>query len=76
MITNNMINKFTKDIVNKVVEEFNQDGNREHLEKNVIDPIVCYILNRLYPYIFITAIIFVVLLILAILILIILLRKK
>ena len=30
MITNNMINKFTKDIVNKVVEEFNQDGNREH----------------------------------------------
>ena len=34
------------------IEEFNKDTNKYKLETNVLDPIIKYIGNRLWPYIF------------------------
>jgi len=70
-----MIGKLTSDIVEKLVVEFKKEHNRKKLQDNVIDPLVCYMLDRIYPYIFVTAIIFVLLLLIVVMILVILLRK-
>ena len=75
-IINIMLGKLTSDIVEKLVVEFKKEKNRKKLEDNIVDPLVCYMLDRIYPYIFVTAIIFVLLLLIVVVILVILLRQK
>jgi hypothetical protein len=71
-----MIKEFASSFVEKFVTELNKDDNRKRLEKEIIDPVICYILDRLYPYIFITAIIFIILLILATLMIFLIIYKR
>ncbi len=71
-----MLGKLTSDIVEKLIIEIKKDNNRKKLEDNIVDPLVCYMLDRIYPYIFVTAIIFVLLLLIVIMILIIVLRNR
>lgn len=71
-----MLGKLTTEIVEKMVSEFNKPENRKKLEDEIIDPLICYILDRLYPYIFMTAAVFILLLLIAILILVMVMRNK
>ena len=61
-----MVGKFVSDIIEKFIFEINKEENKEYIKINVIDKFVDYILDRLYPYIFITAIIFVLTFLIAI----------
>ena len=54
-----MLSKFVSDIVEKFIYEINKKENKEYIKINVIDKFIDHILDRLYPYIFITATIFV-----------------
>lgn len=60
-----MLGKFSTEIIQKLIFEFKKDENQEQLKTHIIDPIICYILDRLYPYIFITSAIFILLLLIA-----------
>lgn len=60
------------DIIDKCVIEIKKDDNMNKIKSNVLDPCVSYILNKLYPYILATCIIFVLTFLTAITILIIL----
>ena len=71
-----MLSKLTGEIVEKMVSEFNKPDNQKKLEDEIINPFICYILDRLYPYIFITAAVFILLLLLAILILVMVVRNR
>lgn len=71
-----MIGKFTTDVLEKFVVEINKEENRKKIETNFVDPLVCYILDKIYPYIFATGVVFVLLLILATLILYLLIKKN
>ncbi len=57
-----MLGKFTNELIQKLILEFKKDENQEQLKTHIIDPIICYILDRLYPYIFVTSAIFILLL--------------
>jgi uncharacterized membrane protein len=70
-----VLQKLTIEIVDKFIYEFKKNENQNKLKIYVIDPIIYYILDRLYPYIFITSIIFILILILIIMILVIILKK-
>ena len=71
-----MIGKFTNDIMQKLIFEFKKDENQEQLKTHIIEPIIGYILDRLYPYIFITATIFILILLIALSILFLIIRGR
>lgn len=70
-----MLGKFTNELINKFIQEFNKDENQEQLKTKVIDPIVYYVLDKLYPYIFVTSIIFILLLLISLSILFLILKS-
>lgn len=57
-----MFGKITSELIQQMVEEFKKDENQEQVKINILDPILCYTLDRLYPYIFITCAIFIIIL--------------
>ena len=71
-----MIGKFTHELIQKFIFEFKKDENQEQLKTHIIDPIICYILDRLYPYIFITSTIFILLLLIALSILFLIIKSN
>lgn len=61
-----MIGKITNEIIQIVLEECKKDENKQQIKTYIIDPLICYILDRLYPYIFLTATVFILILLLVI----------
>jgi hypothetical protein len=46
-----MLEKLTKDFINKIIIEINKQENKEKLEKDVINPIFSNFAERIYPYV-------------------------
>ena len=53
--------KITKKILNKFIDEIKKEENNEKLKTYVIDPCINHIMNKFYPYLIVTAIIFILL---------------
>ena len=70
-----MIEKFTKEIIDKILHELNKEENKEKIYNLVIEPLMYFIIDKLYPYIFITATIFFLILLLLVIIITIMLKK-
>ena len=45
------MDKLCKSAVNKMVDEMKSGQNKERIEKEILDPVIKYIGDRLYPYI-------------------------
>jgi hypothetical protein len=73
-----MIEKITKDFINKLILEINKHDNKEKLEKDIINPIFSNFTDRIYPYVSLLFIMYSInlILIIIILVLIILYNKK
>ena len=61
-----MIGKFTDELVQKIIFELKKEETQEQFRTHLLDPAICYVMDRLYPYIFITSAIFILLLLVAI----------
>jgi len=46
-----MLDKLTKDLINKIIIEINKEENKKNLEEKVIDPIFANFADRIYPYV-------------------------
>lgn len=71
-----VLTKMTTELIDKIIEEFRKNENQERIKINIIDPLIYYILDRLYPYIFVTAIIFILILLITIMILTLIIKEK
>lgn len=71
-----VIKKLTTEIIDKIIVEFKKEENRNKINTYIIDPTIYYILDRLYPYIFITATIFILIFIITIMTLLLTFKKK
>ena len=71
-----MRDKLTKSIIDYIVEEFSKEENHNKMKTKVIDPIFVYLIDKIYPYIIISSIIFILTFILAILILFMMVKSK
>lgn len=71
-----MFSKLTSDILDICLDEFRKKDNQKKIQSQVIDPIFCYIQDRLYPYIVVTCVVFFLILVLIILIFIMITRIK
>lgn len=65
-----MIDKLTKDLINKLKIELSKDENKLKLEQEVIKPILCIFSNKIYPYVSLLFIMYSINLILIIIVLI------
>jgi hypothetical protein len=61
-----LLNKFVIEVVEQFTNEIKKDPNLEIIKLNVINPLIDYTFQRLYPYILITSIIFFLTFILAV----------
>lgn len=68
-----------KNIVEEVLEiieeQLSKKENQERLKVKIVDPLSCFILDRIFPYIFITSTIFILTFLLVIVILYLVLSK-
>jgi len=68
--------KLTNNIINKFIDEMKKEENNQKLKTYVIDPCMCHIMNKFYPYIIVTAIIFILIFLISILILFLIIRAN
>lgn len=62
------------ELLEKCIIEIKKQENMDKLHTNVLDPLIDYILQRLYPYIMVTCIMFLLMLVFLILVFIMLFR--
>jgi len=67
---------FANEIIDICITEISKDENKKKLNTYLIEPSFTYIFDRLYPYIILTAVIFILILLMAIVIIIILVRNN
>jgi len=67
---------FASEIIDICITELSKDDNKKKINTYLIEPSFTYIFDRLYPYIILTSIIFVLILLMAIIIIIILVRNS
>jgi hypothetical protein len=63
------------DLLEKCLSEIKDKKNMQKIQSNVLDPLIDYILERLYPYFLVTSIIFLLILLMVILVFVMLLRS-
>ncbi len=69
------MSKIATDILDKVLLEVTKEDNMTRIEKKLIEPLLYYTFNRLYPYLMITSVIFILTFLLALLILLLLIKQ-
>ena len=69
-----MITKITSELLEKIIEEVKRPENMSKIHIGVVDPLIHYTFNRLYPYIIVSSIIFLLTFLLAITILLLILK--
>ena len=69
-----MIRKLTTELLDKVIEELKKPENMSKIQMQVIDPLIRYSFDRLYPYILVSSVIFLLIFLLAITILLFVIR--
>lgn len=65
-----MLTQLTNQIMDKVLEELKKDNTKKKINNYVIDPIILYIYEKIYPYALCILLISILILILSIIILI------
>ena len=70
-----MMNELTNTLFDKIIKKLNTPQNIKKVQLSLIDPLIGYTYNRIYPYFMLIIIIFILTFILVISILIILLKK-
>lgn len=70
-----MIEKFTTDVIDKIVCEVKKKKNLEKINDNIIEPMIYYLLKKIYPYI-IFLVVLIVLIIFLLIILLVIIKFK
>ena len=71
-----MIDKISKSFVEIITEEFTKEENKLKIKTKVVDPIFVYVVNKIYPYIIVSSIIFVLTFIIALLLLFLIIKNS
>ena len=69
-------NSFANEIIDICITEISKDENKKKINTYLIEPSFTYIFDRIYPYIILTSVIFILILLMAIVIIFILIRNN
>ena len=70
-----MINELSNSVFEKIIKNINTPENIKKIQLTLLDPLISYTYNRIYPYFMLIILIFMLTFILVIIILVILLKK-
>jgi hypothetical protein len=70
------LNELTNEIIENIINETNKPEVKDKIKSYLLEPCICYIIDKLYPYIIVTAIFFILILCLALLLLFISIRSN
>lgn len=62
-------NSFFQECVDIFVQQLNKDENKKKIQTYIVEPSFTYVFDRFYPYIILTAVIFILFLLLSIVVL-------
>ena len=71
-----MMKNIVEEVLEIIEEQLSKKENQERLKVKIVDPLSCFILDRIFPYIFITSTIFILTFLLVIVILYLILQNK
>jgi len=54
-----MISKLSNDLIDYLINYFNNEENTNKIKSNVIDPLIIYIFDKFYPFLLICGFIFI-----------------
>lgn len=69
------VSKFTKEILDKIIDQISKPENISKIEMNVVEPLIMYTFKRLYPYLLMSSVIFILTFLVALLILLLLIKQ-
>lgn len=71
-----MIEKLTKDLINKIIVEIKKDENKLKIKNDILNPLLCEFSNKIYPYINILFVMYIINIFLIIIVLFLVVLKK
>lgn len=71
-----MIEKFTTEIIDKIVIEIKKKNNLEKINDNIVEPMIYYLMKKIYPYIIFLVVLIVIIILLLIFLLVIIKLKN
>uniref|UniRef100_A0A6C0B4I8 Uncharacterized protein n=1 Tax=viral metagenome TaxID=1070528 RepID=A0A6C0B4I8_9ZZZZ len=60
-----MMENIFNDLMNKFIEEINKHENISKIQKSLVDPLIRYTFNKIYPYLILVSVIFLLIFILS-----------
>ena len=69
------IKKITFELIQKCINEINNEENMDQIKTYILNPLIIYVLDKIYPYLVISVIIFLLTLLIAIAILVLVIKK-
>ena len=66
----------TNDILEKIINEVKQEKNMDKIQANIVDPLIKYTFQKIYPYILILFIILILIFCIIVIILLLILKPK
>ena len=70
-----MFKKIIKEFAEEIIDDWNDESTKKKFQERVLDPIICYLIDKMYPYFIVSSSIVFILFFLISMILFLLLRK-
>lgn len=70
-----MFKRIVKEFAEELMEDWDDEKTRKKIQERVLDPIICYLIDKMYPYFFVSSTVVFILLFLMIMILFLIIRK-
>jgi hypothetical protein len=70
-----MFKRLVKEFGEELMEDWDDEKTRKKIQERVLDPIICYLIDKMYPYFLVSSTVVFILLFLMVMILFLVLRK-
>jgi hypothetical protein len=70
-----MFKRIIKELAEELIEDWDNEESRNKAQERFLDPIVCYLIDKMYPYFIVSSTVVFILVFLMVMILFLLLRK-
>ncbi len=70
-----MFKKIIKELSEELLEDWDNEETKKHIQERFLDPVISYLIDKMYPYFLVSSTIIFILVFLMVMILFLLLRK-
>ena len=71
-----MFKKLVKELAEELIQDWDNEESKKKIQERFLDPIVCYLIDKMYPYFLVSSTVVFILVFLMVMILFLMLRKS